>query len=137
MPYKLLVNWKLTSKFQCQTVIGTNNGQICNSAASLLRKDIETLKKTTQLWMNCFFLLNSANAFVFIAIHSMFTQWKCIQPRLFSGNGIREIVEMLSNCWDNRFCFTPFHLGLALQMYHEFGSKHLVETLNANGLYAS
>ena len=116
---------KTDLKISMSTVIDTNNGQIFHSAASLLRKDIETLKKTTQLWMNCFFLLNSVNAFVFIAIHSMVTQWKCIQPRLFSGNGTREIVEMLSNCWGNRFCFTPFHLGLALQMYHEFGSNTL------------
>ena len=33
--------------------------------------------------------------------------------------------------------FTPFHLGLAIQVYHEFGSKNLVELLNSNGLCSS
>jgi hypothetical protein len=27
--------------------------------------------------------------------------------------------------------FTPFNLGLALQLYHGYGSKHLIETLHA------
>jgi hypothetical protein len=32
---------------------------------------------------------------------------------------------------------TTFHLGLAIQVYHEFGSKNLVELLNSNGLCSS
>ena len=28
---------------------------------------------------------------------------------------------------------TPFKIGLALQLYHEFGSKQLIETLHAHG----
>ena len=33
--------------------------------------------------------------------------------------------------------FTPFNLGLALQLYHGYGSKHLIETLHAFGMHAS
>jgi hypothetical protein len=33
--------------------------------------------------------------------------------------------------------FTPFNLGLALQLYHGYGSKHLIETLHAFGICAS
>ena len=33
--------------------------------------------------------------------------------------------------------FIPFHLGVALQMYHLHGSKNLIETLNAHGFCAS
>ena len=32
---------------------------------------------------------------------------------------------------------TPFHVGLALQLYHDFGSKQLIETLNAHGFCCS
>jgi hypothetical protein len=33
--------------------------------------------------------------------------------------------------------FTPFNLGLALQLCHGYGSKHLIETLHAFGICAS
>jgi hypothetical protein len=33
--------------------------------------------------------------------------------------------------------FTPFNLGLALQLYHGYGSNHLIETLHAFGTCAS
>ena len=36
-----------------------------------------------------------------------------------------------------RNSFTPFHLGLALQLHHQFGSKYLVETINSHGFCAS
>ena len=34
---------------------------------------------------------------------------------------------------NSRTILTPFHLGLAIQVYHEFGSKRLIEILNAHG----
>jgi hypothetical protein len=37
----------------------------------------------------------------------------------------------------NKISFTPFSLGLALQMRHVYGSKNLVETLHSHGFYAS
>jgi hypothetical protein len=37
----------------------------------------------------------------------------------------------------NKNSFTPFSLGLALQMHHVYGSKNLVETLHSHGFYAS
>jgi hypothetical protein len=33
--------------------------------------------------------------------------------------------------------FTPFHLGLAVQLYHEFGSRGLVDNLNSHGFCSS
>ena len=30
---------------------------------------------------------------------------------------------------------TPFQIGLALQLYHEFGSKQLIETLHAHAVH--
>jgi len=33
--------------------------------------------------------------------------------------------------------FTLFHLGLAVQLYHEFGSRHLIDTLYSHGFCAS
>jgi hypothetical protein len=37
----------------------------------------------------------------------------------------------------NKNSFTPFSLGLVLQMHHVYGSKNLVETLHSHGFYAS
>jgi hypothetical protein len=37
----------------------------------------------------------------------------------------------------NKNSFTPFTLGLALQMHHVYGSKNLVETLHSHGFCAS
>jgi hypothetical protein len=37
----------------------------------------------------------------------------------------------------SKHTFTPFHLGLAVQLYHEFGSRGLVDNLNSHGFCAS
>ena len=117
------------------TEIDTNNGHIFHSAASLLRKDIETLKRLPNFgWIVSSFLIKPMPSYLLQFILCL------LNANAHSQDYSQEMApEKLwkCNCWGNRFCFTPFHLGLALQMYHEFGSKHLVETLNANGFYAS
>ena len=45
------------------------------------------------------------------------------------------VAEMIIPLHKNNF--TPFNLGLALQLYHGYGSKHLIETLHAFGICAS
>jgi hypothetical protein len=45
------------------------------------------------------------------------------------------VAEMIISLHKNSF--TPFNLGLALQLYHGYGSKHLIETLHAFGICAS
>ena len=45
------------------------------------------------------------------------------------------VAEMIISLHKNNF--TPFNLGLALQPYHGYGSKHLIETLHAFGICAS
>ena len=45
------------------------------------------------------------------------------------------VAEMIISLHKNNF--TPFNLGLALQLYHGYGSKHLIETLHAFGICAS
>ena len=45
------------------------------------------------------------------------------------------VAEMIISLHKNNF--TPFKLGLALQLYHGYGSKHLIETLHAFGICAS
>ena len=37
----------------------------------------------------------------------------------------------------SKHTFTPFHLGLAIQLHHEFGSRGLVDNLNSHGFCAS
>jgi hypothetical protein len=46
--------------------------------------------------------------------------------------GITESIVSLS-----KHTFTPFHLGLAVQLHHEFGSRGLVDNLNSHGFCAS
>jgi hypothetical protein len=45
------------------------------------------------------------------------------------------VAEMIISLHKNNF--TPFNLGLALQLYHGYGSKHLIETLYAFGMCVS
>jgi hypothetical protein len=45
------------------------------------------------------------------------------------------VAEMIISLHKNNF--TPFNLGLALQLYHGYGSKHWIETLLAFGICAS
>ena len=45
------------------------------------------------------------------------------------------VAEMIISLHKNNF--TPFNLGLTLQLYHGYGSKHLIETLHAFGICAS
>ena len=45
------------------------------------------------------------------------------------------VAEMIISLHKNNF--TPFNLGLALQLYHGYGSKHLIETFHAFGMCAS
>jgi hypothetical protein len=45
------------------------------------------------------------------------------------------LAEMIISLHKNNF--TPFNFGLALQLYHGYGSKHLIETLHAFGICAS
>ena len=46
--------------------------------------------------------------------------------------GITECIFSIS-----KDVFTPFYLGLAVQLYHNVGSKQLIETLYSHGLCAS
>jgi hypothetical protein len=46
--------------------------------------------------------------------------------------GITESIVSLS-----KHTFIPFHLGLAVQLHHEFGSHGLVDNLNSHGFCAS
>jgi hypothetical protein len=45
------------------------------------------------------------------------------------------VAEMIISLHKNNF--TPFNLGLVLQLYHGYGSKHLIEILHAFGICAS
>jgi hypothetical protein len=48
-------------------------------------------------------------------------------------------LEISTACKEprNTYNFTPFNLGLALQLYHGYGFKHLIETIHAFGICAS
>ena len=76
---------------------------------------------TFLLWFdddNCFHIESDYNAL------SHDKTRKCI--------AVAEIIISL-----HKNSFTPFNLRLALQLYHGYGSKHLIETLDAFGMCVS
>jgi hypothetical protein len=58
----------------------------------------------------------------------------CSIPSDVKKESVRKCLA-LTECVvaNSRTILTPFHLGLAIQVYHEFGTKRLIEILNAHG----
>ena len=59
-------------------------------------------------------------------------------PKKISEEKMRKYLS-LSECIVPlcKSVITPFQIGLALQLYHEFGSKQLIETLHPHGFCSS
>jgi hypothetical protein len=47
-----------------------------------------------------------------------------------SKEKLRKVLGLIESTVSVARCtFTPFHLGLAIELYHEYGSRTLIETL--------
>ena len=109
---------------------------ILHSAASILRHDIQS------------FVINNEDYSVEKKPQSLlkFICWlidekaykAASEPYTVPIDKIRKILGIAESIVSlSKHTFTPFHLGLAVQLHHEFGSRGLVDNLNSNGFCAS
>jgi hypothetical protein len=55
---------------------------------------------------------------------------KANEPHVMSKEKLRKVLGLVESIVSVARCtFTPFHLGLAIELYHEYGSRTLIETL--------
>jgi hypothetical protein len=63
---------------------------------------------------------------------------KANEPHAMSKEKLRKVLGLIESIVSVAKCtFTPFHLGLAIELYHEYGSRTLIETLFSHGFCAS
>ena len=63
---------------------------------------------------------------------------KANEPHVMSKEKLRKVLGLVESIVSvGRCTFTPFHLGLAIELYHEYGSRTLIETLFSHGFCAS
>ena len=63
---------------------------------------------------------------------------KANEPHVMSKEKLRKVLGLVESIVSVARCtFTPFHLGLAIELYHEYGSRTLIETLFSHGFCAS
>jgi hypothetical protein len=63
---------------------------------------------------------------------------KANEPYAMSKEKLRKVLGLVESIVSVARCtFTPFHLGLAIELYHEYGSRTLIETLFSHGFCAS
>ena len=113
--------------------------QILHFAANILLRDIHSLD------INNDFYPTSSECSLPISIQSMppaLTKFICwlIDEKSFLAvsNQNQTPIEKMRKCMSltgnivslSKNVITPFQIGLALQLYHEFGSKQLVDTLH-------
>jgi predicted transcriptional regulator len=100
---------------------------ILNSAANILRHDIQSfaisVEKMPQSLLKCICWLIDVKAYKAAS-----------EPYTVPIDKIRKILGITESIVSlSKHTFTPFHLGLAVQLYHEFGSRGLVDNLNSHG----
>jgi hypothetical protein len=63
---------------------------------------------------------------------------KANEPHAMSKKKLRKVLGLVESLVSVARCtFTPFHLGLAIELYHKYGSRTLIETLFSHGFCAS
>jgi len=118
--------------------------QNLHSAANILRRDIHSFD------INNDFYPTSSECSLPISIQSMppaLTKFILIDEKSFLAvsNQNQTPIEKMRKCMSltesivslSKYVITPFQIGLALQLYHEFGSKQLVDTLHVHGFCSS
>jgi hypothetical protein len=123
-----------------------NDDQILQAAIRILRRDIEKISISTDEYPTANEVLLALSMDRMPLSLTKFICWlldyksfkhasepyNILNDKLQKVMGITECILSVS-----RYVFTPFHLGLAVQLYHDIGSKQLIETLHSNGLCAS
>mgnify|MGYP007024910540 CR=1 FL=1 len=108
--------------------------QLLYSVASLIRRDIEKVR----IFKENYPTSTEVSFESVVKLLSWITDEKafstCTVPSNIKTESVRKCLA-LTECIvaTSRSIITPFHLGLAIQVKHEFGSKRLIEILNAHG----
>ncbi|CAC5420190.1 unnamed protein product [Mytilus coruscus] len=116
--------------------------QLLYSVASIIRRDIDKVRffkehyptSTEVSFENSLQLMPDS----LVKLLSWITDEKvfstCTVPSNVKTERVRKSLA-LTECIvaTSRSILTPLHLGLAIQVYHKFGSKRLIEILNAHG----
>ena len=116
--------------------------QLLYSVASIIWRDIEKVRIFKEHYPNStevsFESSLQSMPVSLVKLLSWITDEKafstCTVPSNIKTESVRKCLA-LTECIvaTSRSIITPFHLGLAIQVYHEFGSKRLIEILNAHG----
>ena len=123
-----------------------DENQILHAAAGILRKHISTVYMSDVDYPAPEEVsISSVEAYLLSSLKN-FLCWLFDDSAFTSANESASVsVGKLRKCLSLAECivalsknrFTPFHLGLALQIHHMFGSKSLIEILNSHGFCAS
>lgn len=120
---------------------------ILHRAVAILRKIISNIPPTTHYPVPDKVSLNSSISFVPFKLQ-LFLSWLISETAFLSATVIHNNNDknrMITLCECIIFCsrrkhatvIPPFHFGLTLQLYHKFGSKYLIDTLNEYGFCAT
>ena len=123
-----------------------NDEQVLHSAAGILRREIEKSRFSNEDYPSASQLSLAASMDMLPYLLVKFVSWvidgklyeNAVEPYAMPIEKARKAVG-ISDCIVSvsKQAFTPFHLGLAVQLYHEFGSRRLIETLYSHGVCVS
>ena len=120
--------------------------QILHSAVRILRRDIEKINISTDEYPTANEVSMAVSMERMPLSLTKFIYWlldkksfqDAAQPYVAPHDKIRRIMGITECIFSiSKDVFTPFYLGLVVQLYHNFGSKQLIETLYSHGFCAS
>ena len=120
--------------------------QILHSASSIIRRDIESLDIEHEFYPNASDVSLGTSLEKMPSTLTKFLAWliddksfeKANELHAMSKEKLRKVLGLIESIVSVAKCtFTPFHLGLAIELYHEYGSRTLIETLFSHGFCAS
>ena len=125
---------ELENDFQVD-VEGVSDEQILHSAVGILRRDIEKLKISVEDYPSANDVSIAASMDKLPQSLVRFLCWlidaksfeSATEPYTMPTDKIRKALSITDSIVSvSKQLFTPFHLGLAVQLYHEFGSRNLI-----------
>ena len=136
---------ELENDFQVD-VEGVSDEKFLHSAVGILRRNIEKLKISVEDYPSANDISIAASMDKLPQSLVRFLCWlidaksfeSATEPYTMPTDKIRKALSITDSIVSvSKQLFTPFHLGLAVQLYHEFGSRHLIDTLYSHGFCTS
>jgi hypothetical protein len=113
-----------------------------HSAVGILRRNIEKLKISVEDYPSANDISIAASMDKLPQSLVRFLCWlidaksfeSATEPYTMPTDKIRKALSITDSIVSvAKQLFTPFHLGLTVQLYNEFGSRHLIDTLYSHG----